>query len=73
MSFTIMKYKAWEALAKKQAKIDEVLVFEEDFSSISRQLVQAQAECEVWLTWVDFAPTYRFEMSNQTLRLIGYE
>lgn len=68
-----MKHRALEALAKRQAKVDEVLVFEEDFSSISRQLAQSQAECDVWLTYVDFAPTYRFELSSQSLRYVNYE
>ena len=75
MSYTIMKYKAWESIWKKQGKIDDVLVFDEDFASIARavQAGSSGPEADVWLTFVDFAPIYKFDQAEHIIKAAGNE
>lgn len=82
MSFTIVKYKTWKMMWKKQSRFDDIIVFDEEFSSITKRLNNNSSKQsnpdnnvneDVWLTYVDFAPTYKFDETDHCIKIPSYE
>lgn len=71
MSFTVMKALRRDRLLKRQDKFDSVIVFDENFVENQNKIIFNQPH--VWLTFVDFCATFKYDHSDQCVNTASYE